>query len=47
MSTEEQESSGQESNLEPEAAEPIDEKEQFLQRRLARMEEALGLSPLT
>lgn len=26
---------------------PIDEKEQLLQRRLARLEEALGLKPLT
>ncbi|MDM9556073.1 hypothetical protein QU926_20885 [Pseudomonas asiatica] len=26
---------------------PIDEKEQLLQRRLARIEEALGLSPIT
>ncbi len=29
------------------AQEPIDEKEQLLQRRLARLEEALGLKPLT
>ncbi|MDM3882124.1 hypothetical protein LU674_013195 [Pseudomonas alloputida] len=29
------------------APEPLDEKEQLLQRRLARLEEALGLSPLT
>lgn len=29
------------------APEPIDEKEQLLQRRLARLEEALGLKPLT
>ncbi|WHU44572.1 hypothetical protein [Pseudomonas fulva] len=27
--------------------EPLDEKEQLLQRRLARLEEALGLKPLT
>lgn len=36
-----------ESSTDPEATEPIDEKEQLLQRRLARIEEALGLSPLT
>ncbi|WP_256675199.1 hypothetical protein [Pseudomonas sp. DE0157] len=29
------------------APEPVDEKEQLLQRRLARLEEALGLKPLT
>ncbi|MDG9811131.1 hypothetical protein N7613_21260 [Pseudomonas juntendi] len=29
------------------APEPLDEKEQLLQRRLARIEEALGLKPLT
>lgn len=29
------------------APEPLDEKEQLLQRRLARLEEALGLKPLT
>lgn len=29
------------------ASEPLDEKEQLLQRRLARLEEALGLKPLT
>ncbi|WP_447811037.1 hypothetical protein [Pseudomonas putida] len=38
--TEEQEDQG------AEVQEPIDEKEQLLQRRLARIEEALGLSPL-
>lgn len=32
--------------LDPEPAQP-DEKELLLQRRLARIEEALGLSPLT
>lgn len=32
---------------EPEAPTPVDEKELLLQRRLARIEEALGLSPLT
>lgn len=48
MSTEEvQVNAGQESSPDPEAPEPIDEKEQLLQRRLARIEEALGLSPLT
>ncbi|SMC69613.1 hypothetical protein [Pseudomonas sp. URIL14HWK12:I5] len=48
MSTEEaQVNAGQESSTDPEAAESIDEKEQLLQRRLARIEEALGLSPLT
>ncbi|WP_404943644.1 hypothetical protein R1Y13_13705 [Pseudomonas sp. NY8938] len=31
----------------PEPVVPPDEKELLLQRRLARMEEALGLSPLT
>ena len=31
----------------PEASLPPDEKELLLQRRLARIEEALGLSPLT
>lgn len=31
----------------PEPAVPTDEKELLLQRRLARIEEALGLSPLT
>ncbi|MHC5125575.1 hypothetical protein ACYST8_05845 [Pseudomonas inefficax] len=48
MSTEEAPASpGQEFSTDPEATEPIDEKEQLLQRRLARIEEALGLSPLT
>ncbi|MEG0969000.1 MAG: hypothetical protein RSG92_26900 [Pseudomonas sp.] len=32
---------------EPEKPDLVDEKEQLLQRRLARIEEALGLSPLT
>lgn len=31
----------------PETPAPPDEKELLLQRRLARIEEALGLSPLT
>ncbi len=31
----------------PEPVFPADEKELLLQRRLARIEEALGLSPLT
>jgi len=31
----------------PEPAVPPDEKELLLQRRLARIEEALGLSPIT
>ncbi len=31
----------------PEPVAPPDEKELLLQRRLARIEEALGLSPLT
>lgn len=31
----------------PDPVVPPDEKELLLQRRLARMEEALGLSPLT
>lgn len=31
----------------PDPAVPLDEKELLLQRRLARIEEALGLSPLT
>lgn len=31
----------------PETVVPPDEKELLLQRRLARLEEALGLSPLT
>jgi len=36
-----------EASAEQETPAPCDEKEQFLQRRLARIEEALGLSPLT
>ncbi|MFJ4397480.1 hypothetical protein [Pseudomonas sp. NPDC089396] len=37
----------QETGIEPETPVPIDEKELLLQRRLARIEEALGLSPFT
>lgn len=37
----------QATSTEPEAPAPVDEKELLLQRRLARIEEALGLSPLT
>ncbi len=37
----------QEDQQADQAQEPLDEKEQLLQRRLARIEEALGLKPLT
>ncbi|WP_286776391.1 MULTISPECIES: hypothetical protein [unclassified Pseudomonas] len=37
----------QAASTEPEAPVQVDEKELLLQRRLARIEEALGLSPLT
>lgn len=37
----------QEEHQGDQAPEPLDEKEQLLQRRLARLEEALGLKPLT
>lgn len=45
--TETQADETQQSASEPDATVPLDEKEQLLQRRLARIEEALGLSPLT
>lgn len=37
----------QQTGKDQDAAAPMDEKELLLQRRLARIEEALGLSPLT
>lgn len=48
MSTSETEpDDGQDSVSNPETEVPPDEKELLLQRRLARIEEALGLKPLT
>lgn len=48
MSTSEADSEdGQVSSSDPEVPAPPDEKELVLQRRLARIEEALGLSPIT
>ena len=48
MSTSEADSEdGQVSSSDPEVLAPPDEKEILLQRRLARLEEAMGLSPLT
>lgn len=47
MTTETEEADTGPGSTVPEAVAPPDEKELLLQRRLARIEEALGLSPLT
>lgn len=47
MSTETDEADSGPGATVPEPVVPPDEKELLLQRRLARIEEALGLSPLT
>lgn len=47
MTTETEESDTGPGAIVPDPVVPPDEKELLLQRRLARIEEALGLSPLT
>ncbi|UTL89494.1 hypothetical protein [Pseudomonas fluorescens] len=47
MTTETEEADEESGTTVPDPVVPLDEKETLLQRRLARIEEALGLSPLT
>lgn len=47
MTTETEEADTGPGSTVPEPVAPSDDKELLLQRRLARIEEALGLSPLT
>lgn len=47
MTTETEEADSEAGATVPEPVVPPDDKELLLQRRLARIEEALGLSPLT
>lgn len=47
MRTESEEADDEPGATVPDPVVPADEKEQLLQRRLARLEEALGLKPLT